>query len=544
MAEFVQHEECPKCGSKDNLARYDDNSAYCFGCEYFEKSDGEPMVASSVTKPKGAFNPIRGDYQDLPDRKLFEKTLRKFGYKFGTTSDGTPCHIAPLYNNKGQLVAQKLRMPGKDFRVVGSLDDACLFGENVYESGGKRLVITEGEIDCLSYAQASGLTWPVVSVPNGAQSAAKAIRRSLSYVESFEEVVFLFDQDKPGRNAARECADLLPPGKAKIATTSLKDPNEMLKAGLVGELKSAVYEAKSHRPDGVVDGSDIDLSMLQTVTPRGLSIPYKELNDAIHGLRQRELVMVCAGSGIGKSTLVKELGFHLTTAHNAKVGYICLEESLAKTAQSLVALDNGVPIGNLMEEPSLLTDDQWKESYDKAVAPSVFYDAFGSTDVDNIISRMRYLAVGAQCQFIVLDHVSMVVSGLDVDERKTLDVLMTRIRSEVCEQTNVGVIAVSHLRRNSGKESFNEGGTVSVTDLRGSAAIEQLSDIVLAAERDQQSGENSSRTTLRLLKNRPFGQVGIVGHCEYQSLTGRLVPVDADAKPSATTEEGEQPFTF
>jgi len=543
MADFLQHEECPKCDSKDNLARYDDNSAYCFGCEYHEKSSGEATVSASVTRPKGAFNPIQGSYQDLPDRKLFEKTLRKFGYKLGVTADGKPCHIAPLYNAKGQMVAQKLRMPNKDFRVLGSLDDACLVGENVYEAGGKRLVITEGEIDMMSYAQASGLTWPVVSVPNGAQSAAKAIRRSLSYVESFDEVVFLFDQDKPGRSAARECADLLPPGKAKIATTSLKDPNEMLKAGLAGELKSAIYEAKSHRPDGVVDGSDIDLSMLQTVTPRGLSIPYKELNDAIHGLRQRELVMVCAGSGIGKSTLVKELGFHLTTQHGAKVGYICLEESLAKTAQSLVALDNGVPVGNLMEEPSLLTDEQWKISYDKAVSPSVFYDAFGSTDVDNIIARMRYLAVGAQCQFIVLDHVSMVVSGLDVDERKTLDMLMTRIRSEVCEQTNVGVIAVSHLKRNSGKDSFNEGGQVSVTDLRGSAAIEQLSDIVIAAERDQQSTDSSTLTTLRLLKNRPFGQVGRVGHCEYQPLTGRLVPVDAEAK-APVSADGDAPFSF
>lgn len=540
MADFVRHEECPACNSKDNLARYSDDSAYCFGCEHHEKGDGE---VSTVTKPKGNFTPLRGDYQDLAERKLFEKTLRKFGYQLGTDNSGTPCHIAPLYNTKGQLVAQKIRLPGKDFRVNGSLDDACLFGENVYEAGQKRLVVTEGEIDCMSYAQASGLTWPVVSVPNGANAAAKSIRRSLSYIESFDEVVFLFDNDKAGRSAARECADLLAPGKAKIASLSLKDPNDMLKAGLQGELKQAVYEAKSHRPDGVVDGSDIDLSMLQTVTPRGLSIPYAELNEAIHGLRQRELVMVCAGSGIGKSTLVKELGFHLTTAHGARVGYICLEESLAKTAQSLIALDNGVPIGNLMEEPSLLNDEQWKASYDKAVTKSVFYDAFGSTDVDNIISKMRYLAVGAQCQFIVLDHVSMVVSGLDVDERKTLDMLMTRIRSEVCEATNVGVIAVSHLKRNSGKESFNEGGQVSVTDLRGSAAIEQLSDIVLAAERDQQAEEGSTLTTLRLLKNRPFGQVGLVGRCEYQPLTGRLVPVDYKA-PKPVDADEDAPFQF
>ena len=547
MADFVAHEECPKCMSADNLARYDDGSAYCFtgDCKHYEKpTNGEETTLSwptysSPKKSKAEFTPIQGEYQDLPDRKLYEKTLRKFGYKLGTTSNGTPCHIANLYDTKGQLSAQKLRMPGKEFRIAGSLDDSGLFGENVYEAGGKRLVITEGELDCLSYAQASGLTWPVVSVPNGAQAAAKAIRRSLSYVESFDEVVFLFDQDKHGRSAARECADLLPPGKAKIATTSLKDPSDMLKAGLGSDLKTAVYEAKSHRPDGVVDGRDVDLTMLKTVIPRGLSLPYLELDAAIHGLRRRELVMVCAGSGIGKSTLVKEIGYHLTAVHKVKVGYIMLEESLAKTAQSLIAIDNGIPLGNLMEETSLLTDDQWSASYEKVVVGSVFYDAFGSNDVDNIISRARYLSVGCGCEFIVLDHVSMVVSGLDVDERKSLDMLMTRLRTDVCEATNAGVIAVSHLKRNGNKESFNEGGHVSVTDLRGSAAIEQLSDIVIAAERDQQSDDNSNLTQLRLLKNRPFGHLGPVGKCEYSHMTGRLVPVKHEPIKKAENPEFE-----
>lgn len=541
MANFVGHEACPSCNSSDALARYDDGSAYCFACEAHEKAGGS---VKTVTKKAGDWTPHRGDYMDLPDRRLYEKTLRKFGYQLGHDSSGTPCHIAPFYDTQGTLCAQKIRKPNKQFAVAGSLENSGLFGQSVYEKGGKRLVIVEGELDALSYAQASGLTWPVVSVPNGAQGAAKAIKRSLEYVESFGEVVFLFDQDDVGQAAARECAELLPPGKAKVATLPEKDASDMLVAGLVTELKAAVYEAKTHRPDGIVSGGDIDIELLKTVTPRGLSIPYEELNSAIHGLRQRELVMICAGSGIGKSTLVRELGYHLTTVHGVKVGYIMLEESLAKTAQALVALDNNVPVGNLMEQPGLLSSEQWQESFDKAVAPSTFYDAWGSSDVDNIISRMRYLAIGCDCDFIVLDHISMVVSGMDVDERKTLDMLMTRIRSEVCEQTGAGVLAVSHLRRNSGKESFNEGGEVSVTDLRGSASIEQLSDIVLAAERNQQSEKGACNTKLRLLKNRPFGTVGPVGYCKFDPETGRLQHAEKP-KPNETTEaDGEVPFSF
>lgn len=529
MADFVEHQPCEECGSSDGKAVYSDESTYCFVCESHSKAGG---TAASIQKKAKDFTPYRGEYMDLVDRKLFEKSLRHFGYQLGHDASGTPCHIAPFYDSKGTLVAQKIRKPGKQFSVNGNLDKAGLFGENLWKSG-KRLVITEGELDAIAYAQATGLSWQVVSVPNGAQGAAKSIKRSLEFVESFEDVVFLFDNDEPGEKAARECAELLPPGKARIAQLPLKDASDMVVAGRAKELKEAVYNAKSHRPDGIVAGCDIDLEMIKTQTPRGLSIPYPELNEAIHGLRQRELVMVCAGSGIGKSTLVRELGYHLTVAHGVKVGYIMLEESLAKTAQALVAIDRGVPVGDLMENPKLLSDEQWQQSYDKVIAPTYMYDAWGSSDVDNIISKMRYLAIGCGCQFIVLDHVSMVVSGMDVDERKTLDILMTRLRAEICEQTGAGVLAISHLRRNTAKESFNEGGQVSVTDLRGSAAIEQLSDIVLAAERDQQADEGACLTKLRLLKNRPFGNVGPAGYAEYIPETGRLIAANA---PQTTTE--------
>ena len=39
--DFVRHEPCPQCSSRDNLARYSDGHAYCFGCEYREPASGE-----------------------------------------------------------------------------------------------------------------------------------------------------------------------------------------------------------------------------------------------------------------------------------------------------------------------------------------------------------------------------------------------------------------------------------------------------------------------------------------------------------------------
>ena len=41
---FVQHEACPECGSKDNLARYSTGQGYCFGCGHWEAPKGEGKV--------------------------------------------------------------------------------------------------------------------------------------------------------------------------------------------------------------------------------------------------------------------------------------------------------------------------------------------------------------------------------------------------------------------------------------------------------------------------------------------------------------------
>jgi twinkle protein len=97
------------------------------------------------------------------------------------------------------------------------------------------------------------------------------------------------------------------------------------------------------------------------------------------------------------------------------------------------------------------------------------------------------MATVCKVDFIVLDHISIVTSGIESSsegERKDIDILMTRLRSLI-EETGIGIVAIVHLKRVNGK-NFNEGAQVSLSDLRGSGSLEQLSDNVIALERNQQ----------------------------------------------------------
>lgn len=472
----------------------------------------------------------KGKVQALNKRGLREDTCRKYGYTVSTDLNGSPCQVAPYYDDAGTLIAQKIRFPNKDFTVLGDgkAIGKSLFGKNLWRTGGKRVVITEGEIDAMSVAQAMGLSWPVVSIPNGADGAVKSVKANLEWLDSYGEVVIWFDNDEPGRKAATAVAELLTPGKAKIVHVEEKDANEMLQAGKVKEIVNACWEAKTYRPDGIISGEEIALETLLAVTQKGYSTPYADLDDVTGGLRKGELTLVTAGTGIGKSTAVREIGYHLLTKHGLTIGNVFLEEGQEKTAKGYVAIHNNVPLGKLRADPSLVSREQWEESRKSVLANgrNFFYSHFGSLESDNLLSKLRYMAVTLKVDFVLLDHVSIVVSGMESSregERKDIDRLMTRLR-ELVENTGMGVIAIAHLSKTGDGKPHEEGGRVSLNDLRGSGSLKQLPDAIWALERDQQ-GDTPNEADWRVLKNREHGETGMAGRVSYNRATGRLLPI-------------------
>jgi twinkle protein len=116
-----------------------------------------------------------------------------------------------------------------------------------------------------------------------------------------------------------------------------------------------------------------------------------------------------------------------------------------------------------------------------------------------------------------------------------IDVTMTRLRSLV-EQTNIALFLVSHLRRPSGDTGHEEGARVTLGQLRGSAAIAQLSDTVIGLERDQQDQSSGAVTTVRILKNRHSGTTGIATTLKYNPNTCKFEEHEAQPDFDPTTD--------
>lgn len=523
-SEFVQHEPCPSCGSKDNLARYTDGHGYCFGCGHYEgkaKHMGEGSEFSSVPAAKSPEQEgvltYTGEVRDLATRQIRKDTCQFWSYRVGELS-GRPAQFAYYLDpDTRQPVAAKVRFPDKSFSFIGNPKQAPLYGQWLWRDGGKMVVVCEGEIDALTVSQLQNNRWATVSVQNGAQGAAKSIRKALDWLLKFDHVIFMFDNDDAGKAAAVECAKLLPPGRAKIAHLPLKDPNDMLKAGRGSEVIDAIWGAKDYRPDGIITVEDIWDSLTTEEDTPSVSYPWQRLTEKTSGIRKRELVTITAGSGIGKSLFCRSIAHDLITNKNWKVGYVALEESPKRTVLGIASIGLGVPLhirSGAVERDVLV--GQFEGLKDKLF----LYDSFGSVEPDNLLERLRYLAVGLQCDALILDHISIAISGLDIEERKALDVMMTKLRSLV-EETGVAMFVVSHVRRAQGDKGYEQGLTLSLSALRGSHAIAQLSDMVIGLERDQQ-GDNANETVIRVLKNRFSGDTGEAGTLYYNKDTGSL----------------------
>ena len=466
---------------------------------------------------------IEGEVRPLPKRGISEATCQKFGYRIGSHK-GRTVQIADYRDGDGLVVAQHIRTADKDFSWVGDASQAGLWGKHLWPGSGRRVVVCEGELDALSVAQAFGLSWAVVSIPNGAPAAKKAIMRDLEWLEGYDQVVFAFDMDTPGRAAAAECAALLSPGRAAIAEYPVKDANDLLLAQGVKAVCQSIYNARKWAPGGVINGSELWDRITETTKP-GIPYPWAGLTEKTGGQKPGTLITWTSGTGQGKSSSVAQIAYELAFPKGDQephtVGYVALEEGVGMTAQRFLSYH----LGKQVHHAGTTTKEEMRTAFDATLASGRIWvlDHFGSTDSDGLLSKLRYLAVGCGCRTLVLDHLSIVVSGLaeGLDERRIIDTTMTKLRTLV-EETGVTLHLVSHLKRVEGTPA-EEGGRVSLAHLRGSQAIAQLSDVVIGLERNGQAeGEEGRRTTVRVLKCRANGNTGEACKLDYDTTTGRL----------------------
>ena len=543
---------CPSCASKghdrsgDNLANYDDGHSYCFSCGYYNSAKGEVSV-KPVNKSL-EFTKYTGDCVGNLKRGITKETAKKYNYQCNMDEK---LEIANYYKD-GTLVAQHLRGSNKKFFWNGDNSHPTLWGQHLWRKGGKRIIITEGEYDCMAINQMLGGRWGVVSLPNGAAGAVKAIKDNLEWVVSYDEVVLCFDQDDPGKEAMVKVAEILPPGKCKIATLPCKDGNECLKKGMADDAVSALWEAQPFAPDEILHISRV-IDTQDLSETRVYPFPFNTLTEFLIGQRSGEITLWASGTGSGKTTILREL-MHHHLEEGRSVGAIMLEEAPKETMDDMISLMINKPVRAIkaaklmndlnekmgrdpvfMDYIDDLTDEEYANARTKLGQTSFYvYDHLGNNGLKNLCARMEYMAVSLKVDVIVLDHITAAAAGLmgsssDFDggssERLLIDNIMKELRGLV-SRTGVRIDVVSQLKKTN--KAYEEGDRITLQDLRGSGSLASVPNVVVGLERDRQNPDDNlaNTTTIRVLKNRLTGRAGVASALYFNRKTGRLDEVD------------------
>lgn len=528
----------PECDSSDAFAIYDNGWGKCFSCyrnipmdqEAIKEAQEEDFIVTNTyvapSAQKALTEPYRssGDdikFRSIADRGINVNTAERYGVGYRNND-----LIFPYGSS-----AAKVRINGeKKFTIKGEWSSyKGLFGQERFAAGGKLVIITEGEIDALSAFQMMDSKWPVVSVRNGAQAALKDCKDNYEFLDSFDSVYICFDNDDPGMEAAGKVAELFAK-KAKVVKlpNGMKDANDMLQDNRKTEFSVALWRAESYTPDGIIAGDTLFDEVMRPIEGSDVDYPFAGLNKLTYGMRKGELITVTAGSGLGKSQFLREIIWNILNTTDERVGLMFMEESVRKTALSLMSLAVDKP---LHLPDSQASDEEKENAFNKTLGTGrVFlFDHFGSSDVDNIVNRVRYMAKAMDCHYIFLDHISIVVSAQsNGDERKAIDEIMTKLRTLV-QETGISLVCVSHLKRPESK-GHEEGAATSLAQLRGSGSIAQLSDMVIGLERNGQDDDPIKRNTthVRVLKNRFSGTTGKACALLYSLETGRMTEYHPD----------------
>lgn len=502
-----QHVPCEHCGSSDAKCTYADGHSYCFSCSHFTPSNDR------FDDLNEAFS-----YEYLPQRGVEASAFRLFDVKTKCTAEGKPIEIGYRYPNGSYKIRS---LAEKDFRSVGEINKAGLFGRDKFPAGSNAsITITEGELDALSLYQV--LRTPCVSV-RSSSSAVLDCTLDRSYLNSFDRIVLAFDGDGPGRDACAGVARLFDPSKVfvvKFDGGERKDANDFVRAGEADQLRTIWNNARKYQPDSIKSTLSDFRGILFQPRNKGIPFPWPTLTDMTYGLRLNETYLITALEGVGKTEICRAIEYQLLRETDSNVGALFIEEPTDHHIKRLAGVHAKAPV-HLPD--SGVDNERIFTTFEEVVGKDdrlFIYNHFGSDDPDVFLDIIRFLVTACNCRYIILDHLSMVVSGLRTDKAtQALDYISTQLEMMVVA-LGFCLILVSHVN--------DEGET------RGSRNIAKIANTRIHLTRDVRNG--SLVTNFSLWKNRFGFKTGYAGSVEFDPQTWLLNEVqDATGERTGQT---------
>lgn len=424
---------------------------------------------------KPACKPIHGLALDYlrEDRNLPGVVLAK--YRVACNGDEI---IFPYLLPDGTLALAKSRkaVDGAAPKPTAANCEPILFGWQAIPENAREVVITEGEIDALSWA---AYDRPAMSVPFGGGKGGKQkwIESEFDRLERFERIYISTDMDKPGEEAAEEIASRLGRHRCYRVLLPHKDANECLVAGVTKQaMEKALADASSLDPAGLKRASDYTDRVIHLFWPAhegevGYTLPYGKLADKIH-FRPGEITLWSGAAGSGKSQIISDCIPHWIK-HGSRICLASLEMKGEQTLRRMAKQTGGV------DRPTAQFIARILAFLDQGL---LLYEHVGKAGITSLLDVFDYARAKYGCdQFVIDSLMRLGIAGDDYtgQEKAVFQIVDWSIKH------NVHMHLVAHSRKGERGQ-----GAPETEDIKGAMEIGANAFNILTVWRNRRHEED------------------------------------------------------
>lgn len=383
-----------------------------------------------------------------------------------------------------------------------------------------RLVITEGQIDSLSVAEA-GIP-NAVSVPNGAKGFTW-VENCWDWVSKFPEVVVFGDCERGKITLVEELSRRL---RCKLRVVRQedylgeKDANAILQKYGPQAVRQAVENAQVLPVNHVVrlaDVESVDLNDLERIRTG-----FSNLDRVVDGFFMGQLVLLTGKRGEGKSTLMGQL-----MAEALNQGYKVLAYSGELPGYQfkrwldfqLAGPQNVITTYNVYSDPRYSLREETVEELNRWYYDNAFLYDNNSLNGDEYESLLETVEKAIQRYGVKLVCVDNLMTAIDVESADSQYVQQSKFvrrLKQIAVRYNVVVLLVAHPKKTEGKVTDNDA-------VSGSSDITNRADVVLSYVKNPEGEAPGGRVFV--MKNRMTGKLAL-GDCavamEYEPSSKRI----------------------
>lgn len=402
------------------------------------------------------------------DRNIPADILKK--YKIGERDNTI---IFPFLRN-GELVMAKEReaVDGAKPKPTEAGCEKILFGWQAIDSKTRMVVISEGEIDTLSWA---AYGYQALSVPFGGGKGNKQdwIENEYDNLDRFEQIYIAMDDDEPGREAAEEIISRLGRHRCFVVTLPHKDANECLMAGVPKEaIDAAVSKAETVAPAALSRVKDYYNNVVKLFWPDpNEKMGYTFEQTTVHGkliFRPGEITVWTGSAGSGKSQMISDCSIGWMK-HGGVICLASLEMAPAQTLKRMVKQAGGT---DRPTEPFIKIITDWLHD------GLIIYSIVGKERLKELLEAFDYARSRYGCDIFVID--SFMRLGIASDDYTGQERAMFEIVTWAIDR-DVHIHLVAHSR----KQGPNEKGPQDIESVKGASEIGANAFNIISVWRDR-----------------------------------------------------------